>query len=706
MREGDSGFGGAGDDILSVIDDLPSILNGGGGYDTLRFEGGYDITGATIVSVEQLNLRARVFPDASMTAAQLGQFALVSGYDAAADDAELTLTQGGTATVTLSATLTDAFQLNGSAQNDLITFNATYAGTIFFFGDDGNDTVNAGAGNDELDAEDGDDTLNGLGGNDLIEGGLGADVLRGGAGDDTLAGYRDGATDSSDNAADQLLGEAGNDRLLIHAGDTGDGGIGNDVIVAAAAATLIGGDGDDRLIGSTGNDTLAGGAGVDEASYERSSQAVTADLVIAGAQNTGGGGTDVISLVENLTGGSGSDTLFGTAGANVLRGLGGNDVLDGRGGRDTASYLGANGVSVDLRIGGQQNTIGAGFDTLIAIEDLIGSDGADTLTGTGADNVIEGGGGTDVIDGLGGIDTASYAGAGQLVVVSLAVAGIQNTIGGGLDTLIGMENLRGSAFGDTLTGDASANRLEGGDGGDTLRGLGGVDTLVGGAGADTLDGGTGADVLEGGTGNDTYLIDVAGDVLVEVAAASGGTDTVRTALTWTLAAGFEALALTGTGPSEGVGNAASNTLSGNGAANVLRGLDGNDTLNGGPGDDTLIGGAGVDTLNGGAGADEFVFALASESPLATPDVITAFDVAGNMPGDVIDLAAIDANGAAAGNGVFLFGQTGLGGLWRVNVGDDTFVYGNLDADTDAEFALRITDGAVGAGVYTAADFVL
>jgi Ca2+-binding RTX toxin-like protein len=71
------------------------------------------------------------------------------------------------------------------------------------------------------------------------------------------------------------------------------------------------------------------------------------------------------------------------------------------------------------------------------------------------------------------------------VTVSLAIAGAQNTVGAGSDTLTGFENLVGSSFNDVLTGNASANVLSGGAGDDTLDGGAGDDTLDGGAGTDT-----------------------------------------------------------------------------------------------------------------------------------------------------------------------------------------------------------------------------
>lgn len=168
------------------------------------------------------------------------------------------------------------------------------------------------------------------------------------------------------------------------------------------------------------------------------------------------------------------------------------------------------------------------------------------------------------------------------VTVDLNIVGSQNTGGLGIDTLVGIENLTGSFYDDTLVGDDNINILQGGYGDDLLRGNGGDDRL---------DGNEGRDTLIGGDGNDTYIIDDSLDVIVE--AAGGGTDVVMAYRDYVLSANIENLTLVGNA-GRATGNDLANSLTGNDAANILDGGNGDDTLLGGGGDDTLIGGRGND----------------------------------------------------------------------------------------------------------------
>ena len=97
---------------------------------------------------------------------------------------------------------------------------------------------------------------------------------------------------------------------------------------------------------------------------------------------------------DSLDGTVGDDTILGEAGNDTLAGLGGNDLLNGGTGFDWASYRTAgSAVNVSLAIGGAQNTLGAGTDTFVSIENLAGSGQVDSLTGDGGGNSIYGRGG-------------------------------------------------------------------------------------------------------------------------------------------------------------------------------------------------------------------------------------------------------------------------------------------------------------------------
>lgn len=124
-------------------------------------------------------------------------------------------------------------------------------------------------------------------------------------------------------------------------------------------------------------------------------------MLVAAGNNTvhGGDGNDVLS------GTTGNNNFYGDAGNDLLFSGSGNDLLDGGTGNDTASYAhSAAGVTVTLASTAQQNTVGAGLDTLVSIENLTGSNFNDVLTGDGNANVINGGLGNDTLNGGGGDD--------------------------------------------------------------------------------------------------------------------------------------------------------------------------------------------------------------------------------------------------------------------------------------------------------------
>ncbi|MBK8385776.1 MAG: hypothetical protein IPL11_08975 [Candidatus Accumulibacter sp.] len=101
--------------------------------------------------------------------------------------------------------------------------------------------------------------------------------------------------------------------------------------------------------------------------------------------------------------------LSGNSGNNVLYAGAGNNVLNGSSGTDTVSYAyglaGTTGVTVNLAASTAQATGGSGSDTLLSIENLIGSAYADRLTGNSGANSLSGAAGNDTLDGGTGIDT-------------------------------------------------------------------------------------------------------------------------------------------------------------------------------------------------------------------------------------------------------------------------------------------------------------
>ena len=186
----------------------------------------------------------------------------------------------------------------------------------------------------------------------------------------------------------------------------------------------------------------------------------------------------------------------------------------------------------------------------------------------------------------------------------------------------GDDNLRGTGAGDsiagglgndTIDGAAGNDTIDGGAGNDTLYGETGADTLVGGDGNDTLDGGTEGDSMSGGVGDDIYLVDNAGDVVIE--SPSEGYDVVRSRVSMTLPTNVEQLQLEGYDNIDATGNDDANAIFGNEAINHIVGLAGDDELRGGGSADLIEGGSGDDLLDGGSDADTLAGGLGDDTYL-------------------------------------------------------------------------------------------
>ena len=219
---------------------------------------------------------------------------------------------------------------------------------------------------------------------------------------------------------------------------------------------------------------------------------------------------------DTLIGGNDRDTLKGEAGNDTLRGGQDNDILDGGDGTDTADYSRENAteeegnpgvfeldtdkgmpIKVNLAEGQATDTYGD-EDTLIDIENVIGTSVADTIIGDEKNNEIDGYGGDDTLDGGAGTDTIILRG-------TEASFDLTNTA----DKAENFENIT-SMLTTTdvveLTGDSGPNIIIGGVGKDTIVGGAGRDTLNGGEGEDVINNGPGVNTLIGGPGVDDFMI--------------------------------------------------------------------------------------------------------------------------------------------------------------------------------------------------------
>ena len=729
--------GSAFDDTLDGAAGNDSLNGGSGGNDTasyaaaaagvtvsLGFGGPQDTIGAgtdTLGGFE--NLTGSAFNDHLTGDGGANILSGAGGDDTLQSGAGNDTLSGGSGNDTLEGGAGND-SLSGNTGNDTVSYaSAGSAVTVDLTIGGPQDTLGAGIDTfssiENVEGSGFDDTLTGTGGNNTLTGGAGNDNLGGGAGNDTLAGgagndsldgaggidtasYADaaaGVTVSLTVAGAQNTIGAGLDTLsgfenVIGSsfGDilTGDGG----------DNTLQAGDGDDLLVGGNGNDTLNGGNGVDTASYAAAGSGITLSLSVAGAQDSGGAGLDTLAGIDSLVGSAFADTLTGNSGVNALTGGNGNDTLDGKTGADAME--GGDGNDTYFVDNADDTVIEAankGIDTVITtlisytlgkqVENLrhegggrfkgVGNNNANTLTGGTGDDTLMGSLGNDVLDGQAGSDTASYASATVGVTVTLGIASPQDTAGAGFDTLISFENLTGSDYADTLTGDTAANTLDGSDGNDMLHGGDAGDKLTGGAGNDTLDGGAGADMLSGGGGDDLYLVDDAGDKVVE--AANKGTDTVSTNLaSLTLAGNVENLIYTGAAAFNGTGNALANMLTG------------------GAGDDNLIGAQGADALRGEAGTDLASYATAKTGVVAS--LSNPGSNTGDAAGDSYDLIeglrgskyADTLTGDGGDN--LLFGNGGLDTLTG-GAGGDTFAF---DQALSPRNLTTVTDFTVGIDV--------
>src|ERR1044072_1385746 len=246
----------------------------------------------------------------------------------------------------------------------------------------------------------------------------------------------------------------------------------------------------------------------------------------------------------------------------------------------------------------------------VTIENATSGAGTDTLIGNNVANVLNGGGGADTMQGLGGNDLYAVDNAGDQVIetagqgsdIVYALASYTLAAGTDIERLSAIDWTFTSAL--NLTGNALANLIEGN------------------AGANVLNGGGGADRMVGFGGNDLYVVDNAGDQVVEIA--GQGSDIVYALANYTLAAGTDIERLSAIDWS----STSAINLTGNELANLVEGNAGANTLNGGGGADGMVGFGGADsfaftTALGGGNVDRIADFNAVDDTIALDHTVFA-----------------------------------------------------------------------------------
>lgn len=608
--------GGSGNDSLTGTAGN-NVMTGGAGGDTFNPNGGSD----TLIG----GLGTDTVTYASYGAAVTVDLLTLAITDAAAgvttlNSIETIIATGFADTFRSGASIVDT-TLNGGGGTDTIDFTQLQSAVIANLAT-GNARTNGGSFNytlvniENLTGGNGDDQLTGSSGNNIIIGGSGNDHFTYSDGTDTLDG---GANYDYYNYLSQS-GSASTINLGAANITITDAGTQNTTLTNFE---WIGGtnNADTFNSGATSRSlTIYGAGGTDLMSFATETTAVTANLT---SQATGAFGTYAFwydRSIENLTGGSGNDTLTGTGydiysnGNNVIIGGDGDDVIDGNGGSDTitggngtdtatfANVTGniAVGINATTTVGYTDASVKASNSTLATIETIITGSGNDLFTVNGGNLtlILNAGTGTDTID----FSAQSAAITADLNAVATGAFGSYTFLS------TSFENILSGTGNDTLTGTGVANIIFAGNGTDTVNAGGGDDIIDdsnitfatnntniinGEGGNDTIFAYIGGNTIDGGTGTDTLRYDTSSVNMGYNTNVGIGHNTSAN-LTFTLNAGSTAGTVT-----DGV---RTDTFI---SFDTYYGSTGDDTFIGGSGNDTFFGNDGTDIFRGGAGNDVF-----------------------------------------------------------------------------------------------------
>lgn len=364
-------------------------------------------------------------------------------------------------------------------------------------------------------------------------------------------------------------------------------------------------------------------------------------------------------LIENATGGSGNDHIWGNRSGNMLVGNAGDDEISGLNGYDTL-YGGDGG---DTLMGGNagDEVYGEAGD-----DDLFGGKGGDIVFGGEGNDTVRGGFGQDTVSGGEGNDTVNGGGSNDLVDERGDTTGTNLLMGGN-----GTDTIYASDQNDTIMGGRGRDWIQGGAGDNLIFGGGAADTIYGGDGNDVVWGEAGDNVIYGEGGDDTLYGARPSDLTND---------------------------LSGANPDRIYGGDGNDYIRGFGKDDTLSGDAGDDTVLGDQGDEIIFGGEGNDLLTGHSGDDRFVF-----DDAAGADIVTDF-VAGER-GEVIefqgvtdieDFADLIANHASQSGAdtVITWGanQITLEGVALEDLVEDNFEFDGSTPATSGAVSLALAGG--------------
>lgn len=210
-----------------------------------------------------------------------------------------------------------------------------------------------------------------------------------------------------------------------------------------------------------------------------------AKTTFIGSNNSGGTDWDGDDIQTT----TGRDIVKAGGGDDFIKDVKGVDTYYGGAGTDFVAYtwsLAKGGVNVDLAKG--TATIGGRTDKLFSIEGIRGTSKKDILKGNGADNKFGGLKGNDVIIGGKGEDEVRYHrddryGGSDGIVANLKKGTVKDGFGT-IDTIKGIERVRGTEKADKFVDNAGKDGFRGEGGNDIFIFAGGDDWAVGGTGAD------------------------------------------------------------------------------------------------------------------------------------------------------------------------------------------------------------------------------